>query len=149
MVYLGQLTRVDQATDATDDIFANVDFSANANTDALSLPGLTCLVKRDPKSESDEDEEMAELARKPMADMQMTPSVWFVNFPQQSTVDQQEKLQAYMQKVEDFNCLASVVWWRSVYNHPKIPQDSSPESTAVRSAYFAKLAMKYLQETPW
>ncbi|KAF2840444.1 hypothetical protein M501DRAFT_1015498 [Patellaria atrata CBS 101060] len=89
------------------------------------------------------------VADKAVQDAKQAPSVWFVNFPDKSSADQKHALGDYMQDVQDYRCWASLVWWKTVYGNTSVPQDGSKESTAKRSAYCAKVAMKHMRMTPW
>ncbi|CCD34846.1 hypothetical protein BofuT4_P098220.1 [Botrytis cinerea T4] len=42
-----------------------------------------------------------------------------------------------------------LIWWRTVYNNPKISDDNKPESKAARRSFLAKVATKRMRLTPW
>jgi hypothetical protein len=91
-----------------------------------------------------------EVADKAVADAREVPSVWFVNFPSKDAATEgSSELKKFMQDVLDYRSWASLIWWRTVYAHPKIPQDNSKPSIAARSAFAAKCAMKHMKDTPW
>lgn len=96
----------------------------------------------DPKSDK-------EIVDKAVADSKESPSIWFVNFPDKTTVGQQALLADYMQNVQDYQNWASLVWWRTVYNSAKIPKDDKPETKAIRRSFLAKVATKHMRLTPW
>lgn len=90
-----------------------------------------------------------DVAKKAVEDTKETPSIWFVNFPNQAAAGQQKLLGEYMQEIQDYRSWASLIWWRTVYANSKVPQDSSKESASKRSAYCAKVAAHHMKTTPW
>lgn len=90
-----------------------------------------------------------DVAEKAVDDSKDAPSIWFVNFPEKKAAEQKSLLADYMQNVQDYRCWASLIWWRTVYGQPKVPQDGSAASKAARSAYCAKVAAKHMRQTPW
>ena len=90
------------------------------------------------------------VADKALADAKEVPSVWFVNFPSmEAATEGSSELKKFMQDILDYRSWASLVWWRTVYEHPQMPKDDSTPSKAKRSAFAAKCAMQHMKQTPW
>ncbi|KAE8356260.1 hypothetical protein BDV28DRAFT_127289 [Aspergillus coremiiformis] len=100
-------------------------------------------------SSSSSDISDKDVADKAVSDAKEIPSIWFVNFPTQQAAAQQAALKEYTQEIQDYRCWASLIWWRTVYANPQIPQDGSKESIAARSAYAAKVGVHHMKQTPW
>ncbi|BAE55456.1 hypothetical protein F9C07_399 [Aspergillus flavus] len=90
-----------------------------------------------------------DVATKAVQDAKEVPSIWFVNFPTKQAAAEKKVLADFMQSVQDYRCWASLIWWRTVYSNPNIPQDGKKESVAKRSAYAAKVGVKHMKTTPW
>ncbi len=90
-----------------------------------------------------------EVARRAVEDSKIVPSVWFVNFPTVLAQQQQHLLRQYEQSIMDYRSWASLVWWRTVFSAPEVPQDASQESITIRSAYCARVATQHMKTTPW
>ncbi|KAM3516731.1 hypothetical protein NHJ13051_009638 [Beauveria bassiana] len=90
-----------------------------------------------------------EIASRAVADSQIVPSIWFVNFPEPEAWKNKDVLSKYMENIEDYRCWASLVWWRTVYTNKAVPQGSSLDDVAFRNAYCARVATKHMQTTPW
>ncbi|KAK7419928.1 hypothetical protein QQZ08_010631 [Neonectria magnoliae] len=90
-----------------------------------------------------------QVVQKAMQDAKTFPSVWFVNFVDPLAAAQPQPLAKHMQNVNEYRNWASFVWWRTVFNQRKLPQDDSEQSVEKRSAYCAKVASYHMKQTPW
>ncbi|KAJ6050976.1 uncharacterized protein N7446_005604 [Penicillium canescens] len=77
------------------------------------------------------------------------PSVWFVNFPDKSAIEEKHALRDFLQDTTNYRTWASSKWWSAVLNHPKVPQGYSPEAIGKRSSFFARYASNHMKKTPW
>ncbi|KAF2135615.1 uncharacterized protein K452DRAFT_303423 [Aplosporella prunicola CBS 121167] len=90
-----------------------------------------------------------EIAEKAKEEWDSFPSIWFCNFPDQPSTSMQQRLAEYMQDIKDYRSWASLIWWRTVFSHPDMPQDSSMQSRIRRSAYCARVGVHHMKTTPW
>jgi len=75
------------------------------------------------------------------------PSVWFVNFPMNSTAEQKETLREYQQDVLDFRSWSSLKWWSLVFE--RIPKANSSDLQRMQSSEFASIACSDMKALPW
>ncbi|KAE8356258.1 hypothetical protein BDV28DRAFT_127285 [Aspergillus coremiiformis] len=109
---------------------------------ALHLDPPIFLIPNIPPNQSPSD--IASQAKSVSSDY---PSVWFINFPQNLSGDQQQKLQQYQQDILEYRSWSSLKWWTEVFQ--RIPPSSNSLVRLMQSRELAKLACIDMRNTPW
>lgn len=96
--------------------------------------------------EGDPDETL-EKAKK---DREQGSAAQYINFPKNDIPDSaRELLVQYENAILNYRSWASLRWWNTTYASPTVPQDESPESSAKRVGYCARVAEYDMKSTPW